>query len=417
MNKILKRLSLLTAASALAVAPIALISSCSKPHENIPITLLRLSSRPGYICAGEQLQIDKNTYPEQGKYNDTTWEIIDCPIEGFTISPSGVIKAPDKLELSDELISLTVKATDVLTPEISDTLRVQIIKKPRQDQSFMGFVDNMVSYYDRDGNEANVAIVKTGKYLYKNEKPIDMFIGRTRTDIEFVPLILKGYNTRMRFHLHDEDKPTKALAWVGYTDNTWTDSIPTFRVGLVQHRHDVIDVTFACDERIHLTLNFNVWQEEIQNTDGIIDYRPPVEKQDTDYHVIEEISPGMFSCTINLKQQATLEWTTLDVLDGIYIYRKPYQFLDDLTFNIKYPSSPQIPIVNTDIKITDSKRVVMWPYDNYEGYRLELTSSFRSYNAASFDFEQILLFTLEAWNPRQPLSPLCYCNFYAHWIE
>ncbi len=413
MNKILKKLSLLTATSNLVASPMVLITSCSKPHENIPITLLRLSSRPGYICEGEQLRIDKNTYPEQGKYNDTIWEIVECPIEGFTISSDGVITAPDKLELSDELVSLTVKATDVLTPEISDTLRVQIIKKPGQDQSFMGFVDNIVSYYDRDGNEANVNIVKTGKYLYKNEKPIDMFIGHTRTDIEFVPLILKGYNTRMRFHLHDEEKPTKALAWVGYTDNTWTDTIPTFRVGLVQHRHDVMDITFACDERVHLTLNFNVWQEEIQNTDGIINYMPPEQKQD-DYHVIEEISPGMYTCTINLDKEPVY-WTDKDELDGIYIYRKPYQFLDDLTFNIKYPSSPQIPIEDSDIKIVSSERVVMWPYDNYEGYRLTLTSSFRNYKAEDFNFEQILLFTLEAWNPRQPLSPLCYCNFYAHW--
>lgn len=417
MKKIFKNMNFICATSILVSAPIALATSCGQgqPHENIPIESLKLSSRPSYICPGEKLKIDKNTTPTEGMHNDTIWEIVECPFEGFTISNDGILSAPENLEISQP-VSIKIKATDVLNPQVFDTISIQIINKPNPDQPFIGFVDNKVNYYGRDGQETSVGIVKTGDYQYKIEKPIDMFIGHSKTDIDFSPLILKGCNTRMRFHLHDEQQPTLALAWVGYSDNTWTDTIPTLRVGYVQQRHDVMDVTFACDERVHLKLNFNVWQEEIQETDGIISY---YSNDDSDYHNIKEVDSGMYNCYINLDSKVTKEsWTEMDVLDGIYVYRKPYQYLDDLNFIIKYPTSGDlIPQEDTEISIVNPTRMIIWPYNQYEGYRLGLTCKFRNFDAEAFNYDQILLFTLQVWNPRSTLTPLCYCNFYAHWKD
>lgn len=416
MKKFIKNILIFSTACAATTAPLVTsLVSCSKKHVNVEIQSLKLAARPTYICPGESLQIHKVTVPSSAVDNDTTWEIVDCPIEGFTISKKGKISAPSSFSAKPDAF-LRVKATDVLDPTVSDTISIAIVESVEKDRPFIGFVGNKVDYYTRKDEIESVNILKVGDKAYETEKPINLFIGRTNDAFEFNPIILKGFNSRMKFHLHGGDETLHALSWMGYSDNTWTDTIPSLSVTFVQHRHDSVDVTFACDKEVTFRLNFNVWQSEQQSTPGMMLYDAP--ETDPHYHELHDVGLGMYSSYIDIPENST-ETEATDVLDNLVIYRKPYEYLDELTFKIIPYDTPYVTDEQLKAEVTSSRRETIWPIIEHDGYRLNINIKFdpSKIHADDYQYEEIPLFVLQAWDPFNEISPLCYCTFYAHWVN
>lgn len=412
MKKLFSKLSKISLGVIAVSAPILIgLSSCAK-EEHYATESIKLSSRPAYICPGETLKVHKNIYPVEARGNQVKWEIIEKPRDGFTISNEGIVTAPSGVTLTEPQF-ITVKATDVENPEISDQLSIAFINKPTTDTPFLGFVGSKIDFYDRDGEIQSYAINKIDEKSYEVEKPINLFIGHTKDAIEFVPVVLKGKNSRMKFHLHGDDQSLRSLAWNGYSDNTWTDEIPSFSVSHVQHRHDCMDVTFACDKEITFHIDFEVWQSEEQETPGVMSYGLP--ETDPNYYEIEEIGLGQYSSEVQIPE--TSEESTVRIIDQLLVYRKPYEFLDDITFTIE--KSENCPLTEgVDFTITDIayERNVIFPFTGQEGYRVSFTYTVTSnVKALDYSYESIPLFEVKAWTPRMPESPMCYCAFFAHW--
>lgn len=416
MKKIIKNIltSNITAVSILVPFSICL-SSCSDEKKNVDIDTLKLSSRPRYICPDKTLQIEKITSPASAVNNDTTWEVVESPIEGFTISNDGLLQAPSDFKgLEDAYV--TIKATDVNKPDVSGTITIALLEKEEKDKPLIGFLGSKVDYFTREGEKASVDIEEVGDKSYKISKPIDLFIGRTNDAISFTPLVLRGYNDRMKFHLHGDDPSLHALTWIGYSDNTWTDTIPSFSVAFVQDRHDYLDVTFACDKEVTFHLDFNVWQSEIQSTPGSMWCTVP--ETDPHYHDLSDLGLGQYSSYIDM-QEASQVTEVEDTIDNIVVYRKPYEYLDELTFKIVLPDPVYIPEEYFSVTFNHADREEIWPLLHHEGYRINATIRYNPSHiiAEEFGYDEIPLFILQAWDPLNDISPLCYCTFYARWHE
>lgn len=412
-----KKCVLASSIAALACPVASLVASCA-PTETRRIQSISLSLKPNYICPGQSVAIRKSIYPYVARNNPLNWEIVDCPYDGFTISDSGVLTAPRDITINDPMI-MHVKASDVEDSEIHDELAIAIINQPEEDKPFIGFAENKITYKDVDGQDATMKIVQTNSpNTYETEKPINLFGGRPFENIEFVPIVGKGRNDKMKFHLHGEDPESlRALSWVGYSDNTWVDEIPTFSVSFVQDLYDVIEVHFACDDTLVLRINFNVFQGPKQYTDACMAYFRP--SSDKPYHYIEAIDDynGIFDAPIQLPLTPGTGKKT-DVMREVYVYRKPYEYLDDLTFSFEYPLADK-GITEDWIKAeVINPRIETWrEYDNYQTYimNIQFTIDWSKFNAADWHYDAINVINFVVRDEKHDHG--CYCTFHAQWVD
>lgn len=413
--KFIKRLSLIASVASLTIPAGLIISSC-KQDSKADIQSITLSLRPNFICPGQSVKVRKKIYPYSATDNKLNWEIVDCPFEGFKISSNGTITAPKDITVTDPQV-MHIRASDAKNPEVSDELAIAITNDPNPDQKFIGFANNEVTYTDGDGNPASVKIIKTDTgNTYRTEKPIDLFIGKPFENIEFVPIIGKGCNNKMQFHLHGNDtETTHALGWVGYTDNYWTDEIPTFSVVFVQHMHDVMEVRFACDESILLRIEFNVWQSKTQFTAACMHYIPQGE---SDYHVLSSSTDGTYDCPIRLPITASsTEDIHYETMNNLYVFRKPYEYLgdDDFTFSIEYPTERiDSDMISCEI---ENPHIEIWrEYDDYKVYciNLKLAIDYSKFDAKTWEYEAIEPIQFRVTDV---YGNGCHCDFHAQWIK
>lgn len=412
--KWLKHSLLATSAIGVIAPTVCFAASCQK-KDPVDIKTISLSLKPNFIMPGQTVRVRKTIYPYAATNNPLKWEIIDCPYEGFKISQDGRITAPKGLEITDPKM-MHIRATDAANEKVYDELAIAIVKDVDPDQPFIGFANNEVIYINVEGQKESVKILKDAtSNTYTTEHPIELYSeARPFENIEFLPIVGKGYNNRMKFHLHgDESETLRALSWVGYRDNSWIDEIPTFKVTFVEHVYDVMDIKFACDDSVSLQIKFNVYLGRC--TPARIDY------QDEDYHNIYETSDAIFGSPIRLPIKKGEDTEYSDVMTHIYVHRKPYEHLDkdDFTFSIKYPSplvtSPQITEDRIKCEI-ESDFTELRQYDNYKVYdvTLKFTIDLTKFEAKTWNYKSVQVLTFDVSDVK---GNGCYCNFYAQWYN
>lgn len=409
MKKWLSRSLLISSVAGILAPTTCLLVSCQeKEHEYIKS--ITLSLKPNFVSPGKTATVRKKIYPYAATNNPLKWEILDCPFDGIEISQEGKISVPQSITITDPKI-MHIRATDLDNPEIYDDLTVAICNEPSPDQKFIGFADNKITYKDVYGETASVKIVESDDNFYTIEHPIDLFEGRPFENIEFLPIVGKGYNTKMQFHLHGQDTKTlRALSWVGYLDNSWTEEIPTFKVTFIEHLHDVMEVKFACDETVTLRIDFNVYQSPEKYTTPEIAYYDP-----DSYHTIEPTVMQSYKSQIKLPiHHAEVSTIKHDVMKNVLVYRKPYEYLDDLSFRFVLAEGITEDMISCEIT---SKQEKVWrKYDDYKVLvlTLDFTIDLSKFDAKVYDYEAAEILTFHVADSHG-LST--YCTFYALWDD
>ncbi len=392
----------------LAPTTCLLVSCQEKEHEYIKS--ITLSLKPDYVSPGKTVAVRKKIYPYAATNNPLKWEILDSPFEGIEITQDGKITVPRSIKITDPKI-MHIRATDLDDPEIYDDLAIAIINEPEADQKFIGFADNKITYKNVDGESASVKIIKNDNNLYTVEHPIDLFEGRPFENIEFLPIVGKGYNTKMQLHLHGEDTKTlRALSWVGYLDNSWTEEIPTFKVTFIEHLHDVMEVKFACDETVTLRIDFNVYQSPEKYTPPEMAYYDP-----DSYHTIEPTVMQSYTSQIKLPiHHAESPTIRHDVMENVFVYRKPYEYLDDLSFSFVLAEGITEDMISCEI--TSEKEIVWREYDDYKvlALTLDFTIDLSKFDAKDYDYETAEILTFHVSDTHAQNT---YCTFYALWDD
>lgn len=397
MNKILSLISASSIVTTLVCSTLA--TSCSESKE-IEITAIHLYPESDTLRPNESIPIRAVVEPSFRRTNDLDWELVDCPYPEITISDKGVVSADASLSISD-LPKITVKASH--GESVSATCELTVFPLPTYD--FQGFAGNVIRYVNRVGQVCSQPLLKTGEYTYSTSQNIDVFemaqeIPEPLTSfIDFTPLIPSSSLKYMRFQLRGGEYARHAIEWDTYDDGQWTDTIPKFNTIDPAVLFDTIDVYFACDPNVCLTINLNAWQNPGQQASDVKVTYDPVEKDDP--HTIEYDAESTYRCYLYCPATSSVG-TFTQTLSRIYVYRPKYEFLG-LTFQVE-PSPILDPSIAKMLQTTPEMgsmfepKMYERPFDHLRYYQFDFTYEFllegREHTAEYWQYDALPLFSI-----------------------
>ena len=330
MKKILKRV-LNCSCILLPLSSAYSLFSCNKQEET-SITDFELLPEYTTIRPGEKILIRAIGYPSRQRISSLNWNIKNCDFDGLFISDNGELSADISLHI-DDLKVVIVEATYKNDPSISQQVEISVLPKPTYD--FQGFKNNEITYFGRCDDSGHshplcsmqFNVEKIGNiYQYSLPKPIDVFqfdkppSGYTSL-INFVPIISDRSYNYMKFEFDSKHKD-HAIRFENYQEDTWTQTIPSLSIENASLLNEKINVYFACDPNIKLSIDFNTWQSNEQLTVGNFDYLPT---HISDMHDIVYDEPGIYSTTIFCPASQYVG-TYDSTLNTIYCYRNKNEY-------------------------------------------------------------------------------------------
>lgn len=422
MSKILKPLSLVSCVSLVTtLSCTTILTSCNNDKKD-EITKIHLYPESTTIRPNESIAIRAVVEPSFRRTNDLKWELLNCPYPEITISDIGTLSASSTLSVTD-LSTITVKASH--NESVFATCDISILPLPTY--NFQGFVNNEIRYVNRAGHICSQQWSHT-EFNYVTTQNIDVFemeqeIPEPFTSFfDFTPIISGTALPYMRFELLGSKYARHAIEWDTYDDGAWTETIPKFTVIDPSVLFDTINVYFACDPRVSLTINFNTWQNPgYQPTDVKVTYAPTSED---DPHVIDYEQESVYRCNLYCPATSTVG-TFSKTVSSIYVYRPKYEFME-FTFEVA-PSVVLDPSIAAMLTITPEMgstfKPILYerPYDHLRYYKFDLSYEFklegREHTADYWKYETLPLFSVNINDDDGEESYLaCRIDFYLDWI-
>lgn len=305
----------------------ACLTSCNV--NETPITAIELYPDSTTIRPNESFAIRAVVQPSGLRTNDLIWELVDCPYDAITISKQGILSASLDLSVTD-LSKITVKAIAPKNADVFSTCEISILPLPTYD--FQGFVNNEIQYLDKSHSICSMPLIKKSEFEYETKANIDIFEMDDQplpdpswtSLINFTPIISATSMPYMNFALLDGEYARHSIQWDTYDDGAWTDTVPAFTTTHPEVMFDVVNVHFACDPRVCLTINFNSWQNPWQQVvDTKVDYIP---EQDNDPHFIDRQEESVYRCDIFCPAESR-SIVFSKTLSSIYVFRPKYEYL------------------------------------------------------------------------------------------
>lgn len=440
MHKLVNKIIAPIAAVAIAVPAICIsTTSCRKDH--VEITKIKLSSRYQYIYPNSELKIKAEVFPSGASKDDIEWEVISS-IEGFTISDNGKLFSPDTYPVSDEPVTIQVKATSKTNPEVSTLY--SILATTDTEHELLGFTGGF-QYMDRGGNTVTKEIKSMPHPTYQSltlyyldgtdiTKPWDpanqdgpsLYAGRQGEFFNFQPVFKTGRNKGMKFELYNYkgEDIDEGISWVGgYEDGTPTNTIPQFLTLDPTVKHQIILVNFTCDEdNIVFWIYCNIYQNTNLNTPAVFGYSPSGSDKSQDKHDVFYRSEGVYASQI-LCPTTTVAQDQREI-STIYLYRKPYEEIENTLWGkwVKNENAPDIFVSGQEPAFTDlyfDKSQHLPDNPDYLIASFSGTYQVDANKLVDLDYENYLIGTYFCYDTLDPEGeyPVARLDFWVEWID
>lgn len=442
MKNIFKKSIPLTTAMIVGLPTTCIVSSCGALHPEIES--ITLSARHEYIYPSEELKIKAKLFPILAPKEDLIWS-FDSPVEGFTISNDGWLKAPEAFGVTDSF-SVQIRAESKKDPTIFDTISVLAI--PNEKQSDLLGISGELEYLDRDGKPTSRRILKqkdeAGGDLYYLEGAdplaedpneidgINLYTARLDEYIKFTPIFKQDANKYMRFRLQNdysgEDERFNCLSWVGYKNNEPTLDIPKIMATTAFYRRQYIRVDFDCEYQKEKASWFliicDVYENPMHNSDPVFDYKATPEEgkapKHEDEHNVTYVDEGRYTSQIICSK--SLKENTEKRIGDIYLYRKPYEEMEKSLKGVWEPntSAPNIFTKDGQPKVSELKFGTYLPESwRYPIATFDLTYTVDQTLIQDLDYESFLIGTYHVYDISDvkcewPISDL---QFLVQWTE
>ncbi|XQP55966.1 MAG: hypothetical protein ACOQNY_01030 [Mycoplasmoidaceae bacterium] len=440
MKNVIKKIIPFASSLAVGLSTTCIVSSCGVL--NPKIESITLSARREYIYPGEKLKIKAKLFPILSSKEDLIWS-IDSPVEGFTISDEGWLKAPETFA-ADDSFSVQIKATSKKDPNIFDTFSLLAIANT--EKRLLG-LSGELEYLGRDGKPASRKILKTksptGGDLYyleganpndpiEKQDGINLYTGRIDEFIKFTPIFRPDVSKYMKFHLYNNyayDNPDyNCVSWVGYKNDESTLDIPKIMAVSPWYHKQYIQVTFDCEKDVSVGQSYmeiicDVYQNPRDNSLPVFDYNPnPKEDKprSEDQHSVTYLQDGMYTsqiiCSKNLKEN------TEKRVGDIYLYRKPYEEMEQSLKGVWKPNidAPNIFTEEGKPKVSDLKFGTYLPGSwNYPIATFDLTYTVDQDLIKDLDYDSFLIGTYHVYDISdvECKSHIATLEFWVQWIE
>lgn len=443
MKKVFNKIIASSISLAIATPVICLNATSCKSH-NVSITKIRLSARYSYIYPGQELKIKAEVFPAGASKDNLKWEVVSPSIEGFTISDNGKLYAPNSYPVSEEPVTILVKATSKTNPEVSTSFAV--LATTDTEHELLGFTGGF-RYLDRGGNVATKQILSTTNdygvhiYYFEGTDPLNpgdptkqhgvpLYAGRENEFIEFSPVFKTGRNKGMRFRLENDTYLglADAVSWVNYTNGTITTDIPGILTTDPTCKHQVIETNFTAESDYTVFwMWFDVYQNTDINTPGVFGYNPSGTDEDQDMHSVLPRGEGMFATQILCPTSTTVAAEERKIGD-IYAFRKPYEELKETIFGqwVKKDGAPDIFTEGgephcSELTFTDEDGNDLHLPDNPEYLisKFDVTYTVDPARLAGLDYENYLIGTYYCYDQLDvgKKHPIATLEFRVEWID
>lgn len=440
MKNIFKKVIPLTTAMVVGL-PTCIVSSCGAL--NPEIESITLSARYEYIHPNEELKIKAKLFPILSSKENLIWS-IDSPVDGFTISDEGWLKAPEAFGKTDSF-PVQIKAVSKSNPNVFDTFSVLAI--PPEKQSDLLGLSGELEYLDRDGKPTSRKILKrknaTGGDLYylegadpgdpiEKQDGINFYTGRIGEYIKFTPIFKPDANKYMKFKLYNDygdDERFNCLSWVGYKDNEPTLDVPNISASTAWYKRQMIYVEFACEEHMYqrrssLQIICDVYLNQKYNSDPVFDYKAtPEEGKEPKYedeHSVSYVDEGMYTSQIICSKGLTQN--TEKRIGDIYLYRKPYEEMEQSLKGVWEPNinAPNIFTEDGKPKVSELKFGKYLPESlNYLIATFDVTYTVDQNLIQDLDYESFLIGSYKVYDISDVKCewPISTLDFWVQWIE
>lgn len=414
MIRTLKTLSL---AVTPVVTPFLSLCSCSKTifvTDSISLSATATCLKPGQTSRVMALDNKSKT-----RIKEVGWKILNSNHPEITINEDGLVSVPAWLEIT-KLEKITVYCYTLYSDDVNASLDIDIA--PASASDFVGFEDNALWYYDKDMNVTSTDILRVSNTEYQAKAPIDIFEMDTRekpegfeSPIFFKPIICGENSKYMRFTTKCDVESSQPFLFNDYEEDAWTLDIPDFTVLDSTCIQASIQVHFAYDPNICLTINFNLWQNpESQTSSGLIFYVPG----EGDPHDIDPVVIGNYESKLFCPDKKVTGIYS-GTLSHIYVCRPKYEQPDlDIVF-VKNESLPQ-ELADAFTYSYEYHRITR-EFDNYSVYDLTFNYEFdlskKQYDASKWNYANYYLLEMQCIDRFEGLDLLtCRCDFYIEWI-